>query len=207
METLEQLKLENARLRALLAQHGISEFDHPAIDEHPTDPPSVPYEHDNHNLPSHLIERYSRQIILPAFGVHGTAGAQKRTRCNTPTSGQAALHRSAVLIVGAGGLGCPVAQYLAAAGVGRLGIVDRDAVDRSNLHRQVLHREADIGRHKALSAADACCRINSSVQLETHTAGLTPVNAVDIISRYDLVVDASDNPPTRYLVRCVILCE
>lgn len=198
MNTIDELKQENARLRLLLAQHGIN--DHPASVEQPADRPSTSYEHD-HTLPSHLIERYGRQIILPAFGVHG-AVLQSVPRLRHARAGQAALHQGAVLIVGAGGLGCPVAQYLAAAGVGRLGIVDRDAVDRSNLHRQVLHREADVGRHKALSAADACLRINSNVKVEVHTNGLTPANALDIVTQYDVVVDASDNPPTRYLIRC-----
>lgn len=229
---MEQLQRENAQLRALLDAHGItipadaspSIPSPPACPPHPSpNPDPIPYEHSNHNLSAELIERYSRQIILPCFGVHGarkhhhlyinhqpfftTHPSPNNTR--PKTTGQAALHSSAVLIIGAGGLGCPVAQYLAASGIGRLGIVDRDAVDRSNLHRQVLHRDQDVGLHKALSAAAACRRINPHIVVETHTQGLTPANAVSLVSQYDVVVDASDNPPTRYLVNdaCVVCAK
>ncbi|KAK9826394.1 hypothetical protein WJX81_007186 [Elliptochloris bilobata] len=130
------------------------------------------------------IERYSRQIVLPAFGVEA----------------QAKLCGAAVLVVGAGGLGSPAALYLAAAGVGRLGIVDCDAVERSNLHRQVIHSEAAVGGHKALSAAAACRAVNSSIQVEAHCCRLAPGNALELVRGYDAVVDASDNAFTRYLL-------
>ncbi|GAB4818434.1 hypothetical protein N2152v2_005480 [Parachlorella kessleri] len=113
---------------------------------------------------------------------------------------QARLCRGSVLIVGAGGLGSPAALYLAAAGVGRIGVVDKDEVELSNLHRQIIHREANVGQHKALSAAAACSELNSSIQLETHCNGFSPANAVELVQRYDVVVDASDNAPTRYLI-------
>lgn len=105
-----------------------------------------------------------------------------------------------MLIVGAGGLGSPAALYLAAAGVGRLGVVDRDAVELSNIHRQVIHPEAAVGVHKADSAAAALRALNSSIAVEPHRGGLTPANAVALVRRYDVVVDASDNAPTRYLL-------
>jgi len=105
-----------------------------------------------------------------------------------------------VLLVGAGGLGSPCALYLAAAGVGRLGIVDKDTVSLSNLHRQIAHREAAVGHHKCDSAAAACIALNSRVQLDLHRSGITPENAADLCSAYDVVVDCSDNAPTRYLV-------
>lgn len=104
-----------------------------------------------------------------------------------------------MLIIGAGGLGSPSALYLAAAGVGRIGIVDRDAVELSNIHRQVIHTEASVGVHKADSAAAALRALNSCVQVETHKEGFTPANALDIVRQYDVVLDASDNAPTRYL--------
>jgi adenylyltransferase/sulfurtransferase len=105
-----------------------------------------------------------------------------------------------VLIVGCGGLGSPAALYLAAAGVGRLGLVDHDVVELSNMHRQVSHTEQRLGMHKAQSTAAAVAALNSSVAVQTHLQGLTPSNAVDIISQYSVVVDASDNAPTRYLI-------
>ena len=105
-----------------------------------------------------------------------------------------------VLIIGAGGLGSPAAIYLAAAGVGRIGIVDKDTVELSNIHRQVIHSEASVGTHKADSAASTLHSINTSVQIETFKHGFTPENAVEIVRGFDVVVDASDNAPTRYLI-------
>lgn len=151
-------------------------------------PPAAPAASDwdglQHGLDKDQIARYSRQIILHSFGVQA----------------QARLCRGSVLIVGAGGLGSPAALYLAAAGVGRIGIVDRDVVELSNIHRQVIHREATVGMHKALSAAEACRALNSSIQVETHLEALTPANAVQLVRQYDVIVDASDNAPTRYLI-------
>lgn len=127
--------------------------------------------------------RYARQIALPGFGAEG----QERLSC------------ARVLVIGAGGLGSPVVQALAAAGVGTLGIIDDDHVELSNLHRQVIHRVADIGRDKVASAADAVHAMNPEVTVRAFSARLTAENALDLFADYDLVIDGSDNFPTRYL--------
>ena len=159
---------------------------------------------------------------------------------------QGRLARSSALVIGAGGLGSPAALYLAAAGIGRLGILDRDSVELNNLHRQIIHKESAAGVHKAISASAACRALNSSIQVcyavvaqwkqsqytmrqnlisvsssklacpihledtrapdvrmpqvHAHTEGLEPTNALSLVSQYDIVVDASDNAPTRYLL-------
>ncbi|MBD2761591.1 molybdopterin-synthase adenylyltransferase MoeB [Kocuria sp. cx-116] len=130
------------------------------------------------------LERYSRHLTLPQLGVEG----QRR------------LKNARVLVIGAGGLGAPALQYLAAAGVGTLGVVDDDVVSVSNLQRQVIHGMPDIGRAKVDSAADAVARLNPRVTVRTHGERLTPDNAVGIFSGYDLVMDGADNFGTRYLV-------
>jgi adenylyltransferase/sulfurtransferase len=130
------------------------------------------------------IQRYSRQIILPQVG----------------GKGQRRLLGSRVLVVGAGGLGSPAALYLAAAGVGRLGIVDFDAVELSNLHRQILHRTPDVGCPKTESARDALHALNPDVELTLHQKQLTSENALEILGPYDVVVEGSDNFATKYLV-------
>ncbi len=130
------------------------------------------------------LARYSRQLTLPEFGLEG----QRR------------LGESSVLIVGAGGLGSPVALYLAAAGVGRIGIVDDDKVELSNLHRQILHATADIGREKAVSAAESIARLNPGVRVDPIVKRVDASNAAMLIAGYDLVVDGSDNYATRYAV-------
>ena len=137
------------------------------------------------------LQRYHRHLILPEVGVEG----------------QARLKGGSVLLVGAGGLGSPAALYLAAAGVGRLGVVDADVVDVTNLQRQVLHGTADIGRHKTASARDRLVDINPFVRVETHATRLTSANALEILEEYDVIVDGSDNFQTRYLLNdaCVIL--
>lgn len=136
------------------------------------------------------IERYSRHIILPEVGGEG----QRR------------LLAARVLIVGAGGLGSPVGLYLAAAGVGTIGVVDSDVVELSNLQRQVLHGTADVGRPKCLSAKEAMEGVNPDVHVFVHNLRLTSENALDLVRLYDVVVDGSDNFPTRYLVNdaCVL---
>src|SRR3954470_20500777 len=126
--------------------------------------------------------RFLRQTTLPGFG----------------TQGQARLSRARVLVIGAGGLGSAVLPILAAAGVGALGIVDDDAVEVSNLHRQTLHTAADVGRLKVDSAADRLAGIAAG-SIEPHAVRLTPENAADLVTRYDVVVDGSDNFATRYL--------
>src|SRR5690348_16204456 len=114
--------------------------------------------------------------------------------------GQAALQRARVLVIGAGGLGAPALLYLAAAGVGTLGVVDDDAVSLSNLQRQVIHATPDVGRPKVESAATAISRLNPHVTVEAHAVRLGGKNALDLVGRYDLVADGSDNFATRYLV-------
>ncbi|MCQ8279776.1 molybdopterin-synthase adenylyltransferase MoeB [Acetobacteraceae bacterium KSS8] len=132
----------------------------------------------------HEIQRYSRHILLPEVG--GT--------------GQARLRAARVLVVGAGGLGAPVALYLAAAGVGTIGLVDDDVVELSNLQRQVIHATDTIGRKKTRSAAETLHRLNPLVRVVEHEARLDAANALTLIGQYDLVCDGSDNFRTRYLV-------
>ncbi|MEQ1692545.1 MAG: molybdopterin-synthase adenylyltransferase MoeB [Gemmatimonas sp.] len=142
-------------------------------------------------LTSPELLRYSRHLTLPGVG----------------PSGQRRLKAARVLIVGAGGLGSPVALYLAAAGVGTLGVVDFDAVDVTNLQRQILHGSRDVGRSKLDSARERLHDLNPHVQVETHAVRLTAANALDIVGRYDIVVDGTDNFATRYLTNdaCVML--
>jgi molybdopterin-synthase adenylyltransferase len=135
-------------------------------------------------LSAEEIERYARHIVLPEVG----------------GPGQAALKRARVLVVGAGGLGAPLLLYLAAAGVGTLGVVDDDVVSLANLQRQVIHTTPDLGRPKVESAAALIGRLNPHVVVEPHHCRLTAANALDLIDRYDLVADGSDNFATRYLV-------
>jgi adenylyltransferase/sulfurtransferase len=130
------------------------------------------------------IARYGKHLLLPEVGLDG----QKR------------LKNARVLIVGAGGLGAPCALYLAAAGVGIIGIVDSDEVELSNLQRQIIHREADIKRAKALSAGERMKSLNSLIEIKTHITRLDSTNAAEILGQYDLVIDGSDNFPTRYLL-------
>jgi len=127
--------------------------------------------------------RYSRHMIMPEVGAEG----QRR------------LNEARVLCIGAGGLGSPAALYLAAAGIGTLGLVDFDDVDLSNLQRQILHGTKDVGRKKLDSARDRLGDVNPSIKIETHECRLTSANAMQIVSNYDVVVDGSDNFPTRYL--------
>jgi adenylyltransferase/sulfurtransferase len=137
------------------------------------------------------FERYKRHLALPEFGVD----AQRR------------LLASRVLLIGAGGLGCPLAQYLAAAGVGRLGIVDHDVVDASNLQRQVLYGVRDVGRAKVEVARERILAQNPDVEVETHALRLSAENAARVLADYDVVVDGTDNFPTRYLANdaCALL--
>uniref|UniRef100_A0A5B7BD30 Adenylyltransferase and sulfurtransferase MOCS3 n=1 Tax=Davidia involucrata TaxID=16924 RepID=A0A5B7BD30_DAVIN len=144
-----------------------------------------------HGLSPDMIYRYSRHLLLPSFGVQG----------------QSSLLKSSILVVGAGGLGSPALLYLAACGVGRLGIVDHDVVELNNLHRQIIHAEAYIGRSKVESAASACRSINSSIQIVEHKEALRTSNALEIFSKYDIIIDATDNAPSRYMISdcCVVL--
>ena len=137
------------------------------------------------------LARYARQITLPQIGM----------------SGQRRLKNARVLVIGAGGLGSPALLYLAAAGVGTVGVVDDDRVEESNLHRQVIHGVGDIGQEKVDSARAAIAEVNPHVVVQTHPVRLTAANALDILGGYDLVLDGADNFPTRYLVSdaCEIL--
>jgi adenylyltransferase/sulfurtransferase len=130
------------------------------------------------------LARYARQLALPGVGLDG----------------QGRLRDARVLVVGAGGLGSPVLLYLAAAGVGTLGIVDDDVVDTSNLHRQVIHGDAQVGRPKVSSAREAVARVNPHVRVEEHGRRLDATNALDLLARYDVVVDGTDSFEARYLV-------
>jgi molybdopterin/thiamine biosynthesis adenylyltransferase/rhodanese-related sulfurtransferase/molybdopterin converting factor small subunit len=142
-------------------------------------------------LTNEEVQRYSRHLIMPEVGVEG----QKK------------LKAARVLCIGAGGLGSPAALYLAAAGVGTLGIVDFDAVDASNLQRQILHGTPDVGRSKLQSARDRVTALNPNVRVETFETALTSKNALDLFRDFDVIVDGTDNFATRYLVNdaCVIL--
>ena len=143
------------------------------------------------SLSNQEVERYSRHLIMPEVGMDG----------------QLKLKAASVLCIGVGGLGSPVAMYLAAAGVGRLGVVDFDVVDYSNLQRQVIHGTPDVGRSKLESARDKLVAINPEVTIDMHETALSSSNAFDVLGDYDIVVDGTDNFPTRYLVNdaCVLL--
>ena len=142
-------------------------------------------------LTNEEVARYSRHLIMPEVGMDG----------------QLKLKAASVLCIGAGGLGSPVAMYLAAAGVGRIGIVDFDVVDYSNLQRQIIHGTPDVGRPKLDSARDSLAAINPEVRVDTHNVALSSSNALDLFREYDIIVDGTDNFPTRYLVNdaCVLL--
>jgi sulfur-carrier protein adenylyltransferase/sulfurtransferase len=136
------------------------------------------------------IKRYSRHLIMPEVGVEG----------------QRKLKAAKVLCIGAGGLGSPAAMYLAAAGIGTIGIVDFDVVDFSNLQRQIIHGTPDVGRAKLASAKDRLNALNPNVHIETYDAALSSENALQLFEPYDVILDGTDNFPTRYLVNdaCVL---
>ena len=142
-------------------------------------------------LTNQELNRYSRHLVLPEVGVDG----------------QERIKQGRILIVGAGGLGSPAALYLAAAGIGKIGIVDFDKVDENNLQRQIIHSTEDIGTLKTESAKNSINNLNPNVKVETYDVKLNSKNAMEIIKNYDVVIDASDNFPTRYLVNdaCVLL--
>lgn len=142
-------------------------------------------------LTNEEIKRYSRHLIMPEMGVD----AQRR------------LKGGSVLCIGAGGLGSPAAMYLAAAGVGRIGVVDFDVVDYSNLQRQIIHGTSDVGRSKLASAKDRLVDINPHIQVDTYETALSSENALELFEPYDIILDGTDNFPTRYLTNdaCVLL--
>lgn len=137
------------------------------------------------------VQRYSRHLIMPEVGVEG----QKK------------LKAASVLLIGAGGLGSPLAMYLAAAGIGRIGLVDYDVVDYTNLQRQIIHGTKDVGRPKLASARERIEDINPHIQVDTYEVALTSDNALELFAPYDIVIDGTDNFPTRYLTNdaCVLL--
>ena len=150
----------------------------------------MPREHTLPELTADETRRYSRHLLLPPVGPEG----------------QRKLKAARVLLVGGGGLGSPAALYLAAAGIGTIGLVEFDAVSESNLQRQVLYGTADVGRPKLDAARERIADLNPLVQLEAHAARLSAQNALDIVRAYDVVLDGTDNFPTRYLVNdaCVL---
>lgn len=139
------------------------------------------------NLNDEELRRYARHISLPSFGMEG----------------QERLKESSVLCIGAGGLGSPSAMYLAAAGVGRIGLVDMDEVDASNIQRQLLHGTDDIGRKKIESAKDTIHNINPNVQIDVYGDAFSPDNSITIAQGYNIIIDGTDNFPARYLVNDV----
>ncbi|BFG29661.1 hypothetical protein CerSpe_159350 [Prunus speciosa] len=190
LETLKSTKSEIERqISALEAQLQEINLQHP----NGSCPPIIPSVDSGygHDLSPQMIYRYSRHLLLPAFGVQG----------------QSKLLKSSVLVVGAGGLGSPALLYLAACGVGRLGIVDHDVVELNNMHRQIIHTEGFIGQPKVRSAATACRSINSTIQVVEYQEPLRTSNALEILSKYDIIVDATDNAPSRYMISdcCVVL--
>ncbi|XP_076959694.1 adenylyltransferase and sulfurtransferase MOCS3-like [Bidens hawaiensis] len=193
LESLKHSKRDiEARISAIEAQlkqiQSKSENNNKEDDESSSAAVSV---NGGHGLTPDNIYRYSRQLLLPSFGVQG----------------QSNLIKSSILVIGAGGLGSPALLYLAACGVGRLGMVDHDVVELNNLHRQIIHGEAYIGRSKVESAAATCRLINSTIEIVEHKEALRTSNALEIVSKYDIVIDATDNAPSRYLISdcCVLL--
>ena len=136
------------------------------------------------NLSDSELKRYARHISLPSFGIEG----------------QERLKRSRVLCIGAGGLGSPCSIYLAAAGVGKIGIIDMDTVDESNIQRQILHGSEDVGKKKIESAEETIRNINTNVELDLYDQEFNETNALNIGSNYDIIIDGTDNFPSRYLV-------
>ena len=145
----------------------------------------------NMTLSHEEIERYSRHLIMPEVGM----------------AGQKKLKAASVLLIGAGGLGSPLAMYLAAAGIGRIGLVDYDVVDYTNLQRQIIHGTKDVGRPKLDSAKERILDINPHIQVDTYEVPLTSDNALELFEPYDIIIDGTDNFPTRYLTNdaCVLL--
>jgi molybdopterin/thiamine biosynthesis adenylyltransferase/rhodanese-related sulfurtransferase len=145
----------------------------------------------NSQLTHKEFRRYSRHLIMPEVGL----------------AGQEKLRRSSVLLIGTGGLGSPVALYLAAAGIGRIGLVDFDVVDETNLQRQIIHGTKDVGRPKLYSARDRILDVNPAIDVVLHETAIDSSNALEIMGDYDVIIDATDNFPTRYLTNdaCVLL--
>ncbi|KAF2964323.1 hypothetical protein GQX73_g9245 [Xylaria multiplex] len=182
---LQQLKAQLARLEALLS------LPSPSSEAQANDQPTESSRKWTWPLEEEEYTRYGRQLILPSVGIRG----------------QLRLKSAAILVVGAGGLGCPAAAYLAGAGVGTLGVVDGDTVELSNLHRQIAHNTARVGIKKADSLIQYCRGLNPEVRYVGYGEHLTPQNAQDVVSAYDVVLDCTDHPTSRYLISdiCVLL--
>lgn len=146
---------------------------------------------DSQFLSQHEIRRYSKQIMIPEIGLRG----------------QEKLKQGKVLVIGAGGLGCPVLQYLTVAGVGKIGIAEFDMVDETNLQRQVLYGSSDVGKLKSIIAKNRIEHLNSLVEFEIFNLRIDAKNSLDILKKFDVIVDATDNNETRYIINdsCVIL--
>ncbi|XP_050219885.1 adenylyltransferase and sulfurtransferase MOCS3 isoform X1 [Mercurialis annua] len=189
LHEIERLKIEKSKIENRIAE---LESQLHQINNLQSDNDVVPSATvSSHGLSSDDIYRYSRQLLLPSFGIQA----------------QSKLLKSSILVVGAGGLGSPALLYLAACGVGRLGVVDHDVVELNNMHRQIIHTEAFIGQPKVKSAAASCRSINSTIQIIEHQEALRTSNALEIFSQYDIIVDATDNAPSRYMISdcCVVL--
>ncbi|XP_075123890.1 adenylyltransferase and sulfurtransferase MOCS3 isoform X2 [Leptodactylus fuscus] len=192
MEALrDEIRQKNAEIKSLREQLAACHADKictSALDPHDVGEKLV--EIVKTSLTNADILRYSRQLVVPEFGVKG----------------QLNISRASVLVIGCGGLGCPLAQYLAAAGIGRLGLLDYDVVETSNLHRQVLHGEERKGMSKSASVVKTLRKLNSSVEYVPYQMMLDPSNALQLIQQYDVIADCSDNVPTRYLINdaCVV---
>ncbi|KAI0160384.1 adenylyltransferase [Xylariaceae sp. FL1272] len=188
-EHIAKTEVELQRLKAQLAQYESSPRASPAAPQaHPSTTPDPEWKWP---LKEEEYNRYGRQLILPSIGIKG----------------QLRLKAAAVLIVGAGGLGCPAAVYLAGAGVGILGVVDGDTVEVSNLHRQIAHSTACVGMKKVDSLGGYCRGLNPEITYVSHPEHLTPQNAEHVVSGYDVVLDCTDHPTSRYLISdiCVLL--
>lgn len=177
---IKELELENSSLKTKLLANGNTEVDSSHLQ------PII------NGLTLEEYKRYGRQMIVPEFGA---------------LDSQKSLKNLSVLVIGAGGLGCPALLYISAAGVGKIGIIDNDDVDASNLHRQVLHTTESVGIPKVESAKRYINKLNPNVEVDTYVTMLSNENAFDIISKYDLILDCTDNPATRYLINDVaVLC-
>ncbi|KAH0491073.1 hypothetical protein TgHK011_002516 [Trichoderma gracile] len=197
MDNIDHLRSEiaqrEAELQDLRKQLAAAEAEKSSSAENDRDKKSRSGEGWKWPLEEHEYERYSRQMIVPNFGLQG----------------QLNIKNAKVLLVGAGGLGCPAAAYLAGAGVGTLGLVDGDAVEVSNLHRQVAHSTERVGMMKVDSAVAYLKGLNPTIIYHAHATHLTPQNAEEIVSQYDLVLDCTDHPTSRYLISdiCVLLSK
>lgn len=195
---IESLKAQKTTIEQQISclEAQLHRLNHQSHNPKPKEEANSPFSSDSdydfgHGLSPDMIYRYSRQLILPSFGVQA----------------QSKLLKSSVLVIGAGGLGSPVLLYLSACGIGRIGIVDHDVVELNNLHRQIIHAESYIGRSKVESAAAACHAINSTVEIVEHKEAFRTTNALEIMRKYDIVIDATDNVPSRYMISdcCVVL--